>query len=288
MSGRRATARTVLAGAATALVVASGLVWATPASASAYRYWSYWYSTSGTGGWTFSSVGAQRRPPAGSVDGWRFAVSGTAGSVRPRAAASFGTICGAHSPAPTGQKLVGLVVDYGTSADAPPGQHPPRGVDTFCAQVVDNASSGQVLTAYASVRSDSGLVCSIDGYPRNECGVIVTPSPKPSPRPTRSASPTSRPAPSSGATHAGAASPAASTSSPAATSSATGSSASASIDAVPTGGDQDPSPVAVGSGGVAPPSDGTSGAPVGAIVGGGLVLALGAAAAVRSRRPRSR
>src|SRR5207342_1522299 len=115
---------------------------------------SYWHGTSG-GGWTFSQVGAQYQPAAGSVDGWRFAVSGTAGSVKPRAAASFDAICGSHAPAPAGQKLVGLVVDYGTTADAPPGQHPPRGVDTYCAQVADNGSSAVVLQQYASVRSDS-------------------------------------------------------------------------------------------------------------------------------------
>ena len=120
-------------------------------------------------------------PPRDTIPVIRFAVSGTAGSVQPRASSSFGAICGSHAPAPSGQKLVGLVVDYGTTADAPPGQHPPRGVDMFCAQVGDHGTSAQVLVAYATVRSESGLVCAIDGYPANECGAVVTPSPTPKP-----------------------------------------------------------------------------------------------------------
>ena len=96
--GSRFAGRAGAVALTTALLVAVVVGWAAPASASSYRYWSYWHGTSG-GGWTFSQVGAQYQPAAGSVDGWRFAVSGTAGSVKPRAAASFDAICGSHAPA---------------------------------------------------------------------------------------------------------------------------------------------------------------------------------------------
>src|SRR6266571_4053686 len=176
--GTRGIARVFATGAAVLAVLA---VAAGPASATAYRYWSYWHGTP-SGGWSFSPVGASYQPPAGSVDGWRFAVSGVAGSVQPRAVASFATICAQHAPAASGDKLVGLVVDFGTTADAPPGQHPPRGVDTFCADLPDNGTSAQVLDQYSSVRTESGLVCAIDGYPVGECGVIVQPTPTPTAR----------------------------------------------------------------------------------------------------------
>src|SRR6185436_7171112 len=110
--------------------------------------------------WTFSSVGATYVPPGSSVDGWRFGVSTGAGSIKPRTASSFTGICGGRAPA-AGHKLVGLVVDYGTSADAPAGQHPPAGIDSFCADVVTGANAYQVLSAYSSVRSAGGLVCGI-------------------------------------------------------------------------------------------------------------------------------
>ena len=286
MTSRRVRARAAATALATVGVAAVGAAWAAPASAAAYRYWSYWHGTSG-GGWSFSQVGATYQPPAGSVDGWRFAVSGTAGSVKPRTSSSFTAICGSHAAAPSGQKLVGLVVDYGTSADAPPGQHPPRGVDTFCAQVDDHGTSAQVLVAYASVRSQSGLVCAIDGYPTNECGAVVTPSPtpKPTPRPSRSSAPTSHAVePAAAATRTSAGTRTSSSRTTAGSASASASSASgAAATADPS---STPSAVAVGAGGVAPPSGG-GGPPVAALVGAGLVLAVGAAALLRSRRGRT-
>ena len=288
MTTRRVSARVAALVVATSAALAPIVLAASPASASAYRYWSYWHGTS-TGGWTFSPVGATYRPPAGSVDGWRFAVSGTAGSVKPRATASYASICAHHAAAPAGQKLVGLVVDYGTGADAPPGQKPPRGVDTFCAQVADNGSSAVVLQQYASVRSDAGLVCGIDGYPSGECGVIVQPpSPKPTPRPTpEPTSHTPAPAasgsrPSTGGastpTHGGAAAAAGSTApSPALGGSQPGGTGTST-------GSGDPQPVAVGAGGVPDHGGTTGGAPVGALAGVALVLAVGGAAAVRAVR----
>jgi hypothetical protein len=260
--------------------------WAAPASATAYRYWSYWHGTSG-GGWTFSPVGATYRPPAGSVDGWRFAVSGTAGSVKPRAAASYTSICSHHSAAPAGQKLVGLVVDYGTAADAPPGQTPPRGVDTFCAQVADSGTSAQVLQQYATVRTESGLVCGIDGYPSGECGAIVqAPTTQPSPRPTthRPAPTASTPRTRSGGATAPAGAGAATTSAAATHSTGSGSTTEAGSPSPSSPSAAGPKPVAVGAFGVPDPRGSGAGPPLGALAGGALVLLLGGAAAVRAVR----
>ncbi len=295
MTARKGTARVaaavVAAWAALAVVAAT----AAPASASSYRYWSYWHGTS-SGGWSFSPVGATFRPAAGSVDGWRFAVSGAAASVQPRASASYDSICARHAAAPSGQKLVGLVVDYGTRADAPAGQQPPRGVDTYCAQVPDAASSAQVLVQYASVRSESGLVCAIDGYPVGECGVIVRPpTAKPSPQPT---SHRPSPAPSAGRSTGGGSSPAAGSRVPAPVgATAPGSGPLAAAATTPgsplatsgTSTGDDPQPVAVGAAGVRGPDDPGGGPPVGALVGAALVLVVGAAAALRALRgPRDR
>jgi hypothetical protein len=285
MTGRRVRARVVATALATVVVAVVTAAWAAPASATAYRYWSYWHGTS-AGGWTFSQVGATYRPAAGSVDGWRFAVSGAAGSVRPRAASTFSSICGSHAPAPSGQKLVGLVVDYGTSSDAPPGEHPPRGIDTFCAQVAESGTSAQVLVSYASVRSQSGLVCAVDGYPAHECGAVVTPSPTPKPTP--------RPSTGSPSSHASSAAAAPSrtrvgtTATDSRAASAAASAAASSATGTPSAQDASgaPSAVAVGSGGAPPPSDGGSSPPVGALAGAALVLAVGAAAVVRARRGR--
>ncbi|MBO4211009.1 hypothetical protein GSF22_34220, partial [Micromonospora echinofusca] len=53
-----------------------------PASA----YWSYWHAPNG-GSWTYSSQGVlNRRPPAGSFEGWAFSVDrGTGDAPRPGA-----------------------------------------------------------------------------------------------------------------------------------------------------------------------------------------------------------
>jgi len=218
MSARAARAAVVT------LVVAAGLLLpASTASALSYRFWSYWHGTS-SGAWAFSPVGATYRPAHGSVEGWRFAVSAATGSrTPPRSAASFSSVCG-PSPAPEGRKRVALVVDFGVGTDAPPGQRPPRGIDTLCAEVAATATGFDVLQAYAGVRAERGLVCAIRGYPAGECGAAVVPAASVSPTPSRSASrpPTAQPGRSPATTQApggsasGAASPADSASAPSA------------------------------------------------------------------------
>ena len=66
---------------AVAVVVPSAVLPAT-SQAAAYRYWSYWLGAEG--GWTFSNVGPAFRSPAdGTLEGWRFSVSGVQGNHAP-------------------------------------------------------------------------------------------------------------------------------------------------------------------------------------------------------------
>ena len=283
MTWRRVLATGLLPAAALAAVVCG----AGPASAAPYRYWSYWHGS--TAGWSFSPVGASLRPDDGSVEGWRFAVSPATGSrTPPRASPGFAAVCGGTAPM-DGHKRVALVVDYGTSADAPAGQRPPRGVDTYCAVVPTAGTGYQVLAAYAAVRAEGGLVCAISGYPVGECGAVVAPGPTPSAsaRPTATARPAPTPPPSStrrpatpAATASGSAVAVPSTATPGRSPAPTGTAAGE----VQAAGDS-PAPVAVAAGGLPPAGSGSSGGlPLGAVAGGTAAALLAAAALRRYRR----
>ncbi|MBY8887316.1 hypothetical protein K7472_21095 [Streptomyces sp. PTM05] len=153
---------------------AASLIAASPAQAVGYRYWSFWERTGST--WTFAQTGPAMTDPAdGAVEGWRFAVSAdSADAVKPRGAASFATICASTPPRP-GTKRVALVLDFGTSQDAPNGATPPA-ARTSCARVPEDATAADALAAVAKpLRYDaSGLVCAITGYPATGCGEQVS------------------------------------------------------------------------------------------------------------------
>lgn len=171
------------------VVIAAVLVPSAAANATAYRFWSYW--TGGAGSWSFSSIGASRLPPDGSVDGWRFAVSpATSSTTPPRSTPSFRRLCGGVD-ADAGAKRVGLVIDFGTSADAAPGEAPPRQQVATCAVVPDAATGYDVLASVVQIRVEDGLVCGLGGYPQRGCGEPVddpAAPPTPStPAPTSSA-----------------------------------------------------------------------------------------------------
>ena len=172
---RRVTAAITVA--VVAAVMAAGFITAKPAEASSYRYWTYWVG--GEGSWDFSSRGADRVPADGTVDGWRFAISEAAGSSSPPTiASSFDAIC-SDTRAVEGKKRIGLVVDYGTKADAPPGEEPPSATVARCIVVPMTANGYDVLVAATSIRVDGGLICGISGYPSAGCGEPVA-DPKPS------------------------------------------------------------------------------------------------------------
>ncbi|MFJ8041282.1 SCO2322 family protein [Kitasatospora sp. NPDC096147] len=147
-----------------------------PAHATGYRYWSFWKSTGSA--WTYQQQGpAVYVPPDGSVDGWRFAVSPDGGqdAARPGSTGDFAALC-ADTPAQSGRKRVAVVLDFGTTADAPSGETPPTpSPRTGCAVVATAASSAEVLAAVAPpLRYDSaGILCAISGYPKAGCGDTV-------------------------------------------------------------------------------------------------------------------
>ena len=190
MTKRMALVTAAIAAAAALMPVAL----AAPAHAAAYRYWSYWLGSDGQ--WSFSNMGASSRTPAdGTVEGWRFSVSGVAGNDRPSFAPDFDTVC-ADTPAQEGRKRVAVVVDPGVAQDAPDGEMPP-GAWALCVVAEPRATGYDVLRAAAPVRVDSGLICAIGGYPATECAVVIDEDPpEPTPQPSTTPSPPKSPAPS--------------------------------------------------------------------------------------------
>ncbi|WP_432054297.1 SCO2322 family protein [Streptomyces sp. bgisy022] len=150
------------------------LAGAGPAQAAGYRYWSFWERDGGQ--WTYATEGpSTARPADGDVQGFRFSVSEDSGdAAKPRGAADFDTIC-ADTPAQDGRKRVALVIDFGTAADAPSGETPPKG-RTACARVAGNATTAHALAAVAEPLryNTSALLCAIEGYPKSGCGEQVS------------------------------------------------------------------------------------------------------------------
>ncbi|MEH0422865.1 SCO2322 family protein [Streptomyces sp. B21-083] len=150
-------------------------LWAAAGQAQAvgYRYWSFWERDGGA--WTYATQGpSTARPSDGDVQGFRFAVSqDSKGAAQPRADAVFAVVC-ARTPAQDGHKRVALVIDFGTSADAPSGESPPA-TRTACARVSPDATTADALASVARPLryNASALLCAIAGYPRTGCGETV-------------------------------------------------------------------------------------------------------------------
>ncbi|NJP51540.1 hypothetical protein HCJ93_16055 [Streptomyces sp. SBST2-5] len=144
------------------------------AQAAGYRYWSFWEREGGT--WTYATQGpSTARPYDGDVQGFRFSVSEDSGdAAKPRGPAGFDTIC-AKTPPKDGTKRVALVLDFGTRADAPPGERPPAN-RTACARVPEDATTADALAAVAEpLRYDTkAMLCAIAGYPAKGCGEQVS------------------------------------------------------------------------------------------------------------------
>jgi hypothetical protein len=193
---RRAPLRIVLAALVAACLSALTIA---PAHAAAYRYWGFYQLSDGA--WTFAQKGPdQTVPKDGSVDGWRFAVADEASTRYPRAVLTFDQLCGT-TPAQTGKKRVGLVVDFGRPADAADGATPPE-PKALCAVVATDATSAVVLAAAGDVRTEKGLVCGVDGYPTTDCGGAVkevSPEAKAADEPVTIAAPAAAPSASASA-----------------------------------------------------------------------------------------
>jgi hypothetical protein len=142
-------------------------------AATGYKYWNYFHVENGK--YVFAKTGPSGFKPAnGSVEAYRYGVSSTANGITPRTDAStysIDDIC-AGSKASTGQKRVGVLLDYGTAKDAASGETPPK-PQGKCAVVPSNANGQQVLDAVADVRTEKTLICGIDGYPVKSCSVTV-------------------------------------------------------------------------------------------------------------------
>ena len=193
MTNRRRAIVTALA-LAVAVVVPSAVLPAA-SQAAAYRYWSYWLGSDGT--WAFANVGPAFRSPAdGTIEGWRFSVSGVEGNHAPSFAADFEAVCG-DTPPEEGRKRVAVVVDPGLASDAPDGEQVP-GAWAMCVVAEPRATGYDVLRAAATVRAERGLICGIGGYPARGCADVIAdprPTPTPTPAPTKSPKPTRTPEP---------------------------------------------------------------------------------------------
>jgi hypothetical protein len=164
-------ARTPLRVLLAALVAAAVTVLTVgPAHAAAYRFWGFYQLSNGQ--WTFAQKGSDQTVPAdGSVDGWRFAVGDESSTRLPRAVLTFDAIC-ASTPAVSGSKRVGVVVDFGRPADAEDAATPPAPT-AVCAVVPTAATSTDVLAKAGELRVEKGLVCAVAGYPASGCGGAV-------------------------------------------------------------------------------------------------------------------
>lgn len=193
------TRRCIAAVAIIATAALTPVAAAAPSDAAAYRYWSYWLGSDT--GWSFASVGPAFRSPAdGSIEGWRFSISGVTGNNLPGFSPDFAAVCG-DTPAQEDRKRVALVVDPGSPADAV-NDEPTPGAWAICIVAESRATGYDILRAAATVRAERGLICAIGGYPSRGCADIVAqptptpkPTPKPSPKPSRSPEPTKAPAP---------------------------------------------------------------------------------------------
>ncbi|MFB6553119.1 SCO2322 family protein [Streptomyces sp. NPDC056405] len=154
------------------------------AQAAGYRYWSFWDRDGDR--WVYATQGPSLvRPSDGDVQGFRFAVSENSGdAAQPRGAADFASIC-AKTPAKDGSKRVALVLDFGTSADAPSGETPPA-PRTACARVSPDATTADALAAVADPLryNTNALLCGIAGYPKSGCGEQVSKTEKDPTTPT--------------------------------------------------------------------------------------------------------
>lgn len=155
-----------------ALLVVGGT--AGPAQAAdGFKYWNYFHVENGK--YVFAQTGpADYQPKDGSVEAYRYGLSSTADGIQPRTEAttySADDIC-KGVVAKQGQKLVGVLLDYGTAEDAGSGETPPE-PRAACAAVPTKANGQQVLDAVADVRVENQLTCGIDGYPVKGCSVTV-------------------------------------------------------------------------------------------------------------------
>jgi hypothetical protein len=160
------------------LLIASQAIALNPASAAAkgYRYWGYFQAAPNTGTWTAAMTGPTVDIKDGAVEGWSFVFSSDdIPSVAPSVKPDFASIC-AKTKATSGKKRIGLVIDFGSKAYAPSGEKVPKTI-TRCVTTAMRSQGIDVLGQVVKVRSDKGLICAFNGYPKKECSPeIETPA----------------------------------------------------------------------------------------------------------------
>ena len=173
-------------------------------AADSYRFWGYYQLTNGA--WAFSQKGP------------RFALGDTSTPRLPRAVVTFDQACGS-TPAVSGSKRVGVVVDFGRAADArEQGATVPAPYAT-CVTVPTAATGAQVLAAAAKPRVEKAMVCGIDGYPASGCSDTVKDVPAAAKAADQPVTIDVRPAASAGSTSASGAAASSSAAAPASSSS---------------------------------------------------------------------
>ena len=164
------------------VLVAAGT--GTARAVTGYRYWNYFHVTGGE--YVFAKTGpADFVPEDGSVEAYRYGLSSAADGLEPRTgptAYTAAAICRGARPG-SGEKTVGVLIDYGTADDAAAGETPPK-PRAACAVVPADADGQQVLDAVADVRVQEGVTCGIDGYPVRTCSVTVKDAPAARPEAT--------------------------------------------------------------------------------------------------------
>lgn len=137
-----------------------------------YRYWGYYQLVDNA--WQFAQTApGSTNVEDGSVQGWRYAVSGMTSVRTPRATPAFNEVCAKVRPVDE-QKRVAVVVDPGTAEEAPEGSTPGDATAT-CVVAPTDATATQVLQLATTVRTDdSGLVCGVGGYPATGCADPVS------------------------------------------------------------------------------------------------------------------
>lgn len=169
--------RTIRLVGALALALLTSLLVPVAAHAVGYQYWGFYQLTDGQ--WGTAALGPDAVVPEdGAVDGYRFAISAGDTPRLPRAVLTFEDIC-ADTPVQDDMKRVGLVLDPGRLADAPPDITPPE-PSALCVVAETGASSQEVLAqGFGELRVENGLVCAIAGYPDGGCAEeIAEPSPE--------------------------------------------------------------------------------------------------------------
>jgi hypothetical protein len=158
-----------------ALLLTTTFAFTAPANASGkgWRYWAYYQAAPNAKTWTAAMTGPTVDVQDGAVEGWSFVFdTSDVPTIAPSIKPDFASIC-RRVKADKNLKRIALVVDFGRSAFAPKGEKVQKSF-TKCVQIAKSAQGIDVLGQAVKIRAaNSGLICGINGYPAEECGVEI-------------------------------------------------------------------------------------------------------------------